>query len=569
MEKTELRHHWLPYGAIVIGLSQILGILQSCLRNGSQSQIECLNYMLLDEQNFCCNYLLVSGRLSFSIKAYQRRSKSIRYEVFWKLMNTDSGNPEKVFSKVLNGIHDAPELAFTLFQKMGVHDGSEYAYIFNRSLTDRIHMKRWVQCINGQQFGKETLLYISKNWMTSMFMVKPHMNIEVLKSAFRDIVGTNESLRMGFTNYYGLKQSVFYDEKLSEYVFDIEADINDVDTILERYLYSTSLHEPPLTKMIFIRSLNGETYLIISFHHLIMDGIAVKFFFRNFAKRYQQYNESAQPKPLLKPKYDFYSYIDFMEEKFDNIEIDYFDYIIKDSKNSLVVNKNVPSCLPISDFKSEEIRVNSALSRNSNLGELYQENPDFFSVAVSLLAFYKTYGPGTYPVYYLHSGRSIRDRELKRFYHLYGCLCSPIIVYLEITHDNLEVNITNIIDKLKQYSEKALYFSWAYYNDFNSDNRLSAIKRKLRGMPYPTIFFNYVGDLRKKSVSCVKGLDMIWTTVLNDSRNSRAFDMEFLFRIDDEDLVVDVSYNPEMASSDLILKELKNQFGYFFVDRNC
>ncbi len=135
-----------------------------------------------------------------------------------------------------------------------------------------------------------------------------------LKRSFEEIIRRHEILRTTFVNINGQPAQIVADEPKMDFTErDFSADSDDVEQPLHQMLEQEAatpfdLSRGPLLRVFLAKISDDRHVVMISTHHIIMDGWSMAIFFREQALLYNGFvNNSPSPLPELAIQYGDYA----------------------------------------------------------------------------------------------------------------------------------------------------------------------------------------------------------------------------------------------------------------------
>jgi amino acid adenylation domain-containing protein/non-ribosomal peptide synthase protein (TIGR01720 family) len=133
------------------------------------------------------------------------------------------------------------------------------------------------------------------NFIQNLYEIKGNLDKNALKYAWQELFGQSEVLRTGFCYHSLLNQPLQYvssNLELPWFTHDLQIDpAQDKQSKLSQLLQEDvskgfALEAPPLVRLQLISFSDKTHYLIMSYHHIIMDGWSVPIFIRELKERY-------------------------------------------------------------------------------------------------------------------------------------------------------------------------------------------------------------------------------------------------------------------------------------------
>ncbi|KAA1243809.1 non-ribosomal peptide synthetase [Aquimarina sp. RZ0] len=242
--------------------------------------------------------------------------------------------------------------------------------------------------------------------MVAAYEVNGSVDIHKMRQSVIHLINKNEILRTNFIEKQGqVYQKIKSAEEIEFEVFTTDAPTQeDAKRIIYDWIHTSfDLKNDVLLRMMLIQISKRESVLVFCTHHIIMDGISLEFFSKQFLENYQIPKNTHSPHSL-----QFKDYSEWLH-KFDREEANQFykdylgNYQIKESITPDVLFSKKDSCTGnhyLIEFKEEQTQL---LKR---LGKQYETTPYSIIATLASLVIYSIEGHEDIVIGTVHSGRS-------------------------------------------------------------------------------------------------------------------------------------------------------------------
>ena len=239
-------------------------------------------------------------------------------------------------------------------------------------------IQRWLfekNLQNTKQFNQSIMLFRSEGFIE-----------EIVASVFSEIIRHHDSLRMSFVNR---------NNKVCQYNKGIKEDFNEISIVdcfdcksiddlflrkKELFNESFDLENGPLVKIKIFRTEKGD-YLLVTIHHLVVDGVSWRIILEDFSKGYKDHLNGTCTKFQEKTN-SYKEWASLLAENSSTLkyELDYWNNVISSARDIVPLIsshekkgtyhdvKRMNLCLP--PFKTKELKFNSTKYLDMNLNEI-------------------------------------------------------------------------------------------------------------------------------------------------------------------------------------------------------
>lgn len=247
--------------------------------------------------------------------------------------------------------------------------------------------------------------------MSAVFKIQGELNKALFDQIFHEIQKKHEVLRTNFIAIGGIPHQIITSKKeanilINEFFYD-EKHITDA---LNEYINTEfDLEKEPLFRVSFFHGSDGQSYLVFSTHHIIMDGWSLEILIEEFVSKYK-----AREKQVIQQeselKFQFKDYAVWHEKELKSNHEKNFDFW-KNYLKGYSWNKNVPfdyENIEEKDLKgSHDFRYESV--ENAQLKSfIHQYNVSLHTFLVNAfnVLIYKMYEKDDFCVGTVNSGRT-------------------------------------------------------------------------------------------------------------------------------------------------------------------